>query len=372
MIKVLIDARWIRSNRRGIGNFTSELIEAISKDKSEHINYVLASNSATINYFKNLYGNKFEYITTPRLPDPILDFFYFGVLNLFSRFNVIHFTGNSGLILFKKKTKIILTLHDVSFMKNFSLVPKPQRIRQMIGRMYRKSFVPLFIKYADEIITVSQFAKNDILSEFPNLTNIDYVYHGYRDNEITNNINSSLNFNLFEDKFLVISGNDPQKNIIAVIRAFTFLKNFSKKNTPSVIIIGLTKEQFLTHNPNINIDNNISFYGYIDNKLLKFAILKAKAIIIASFYESFGLPVIESLFLRKKIICSNTGALSEIAKYAALYFNPYDMDSLIDAINQIDDFDIKNVNRWIQENQNKFSWKYVAECYSSKYQIQNN
>ena len=102
MFNVLIDARWIRSNQRGIGNFTSELISAISLIKNDNFNYVIASNATTINYFKKEYGNKFQYKTIPNLPDPIIDFFYFEILNILYKFDVIHFTGNSGFIFFKQ------------------------------------------------------------------------------------------------------------------------------------------------------------------------------------------------------------------------------------------------------------------------------
>ena len=368
MIKVLIDARWIRSGQRGIGNFTSDLISAISLTKYENLKYVIAANENTISNLKILYGSRFEYIKIPNLSEPILDFFYFSILNIIHRYNVIHFTGNSGFIFFKNKTRIVLTLHDVSFMKNFDIVPRPQRIKQLIGRKYRKTFVPLFIRNSDEIVTVSNFAKNDILTEFPNISNIDFVYHGFKESDDNILYSSFLNFNLFENKFLVISGNDPQKNLVSVVKAFSYLYNKMQHNAPAVEIVGLSKEQFLKHNPNIILEPNIDFFGYLNNQNLKFAILKCKAVIIPSYYESFGLPIIESLFLRKRIICSNTGALSEIAKYSGVYFNPFDIHSLIDCINVIDDFDIKSVDIWIEENKNKFSWENVAEVYINKYQ----
>ena len=263
MIKVLIDARWIRSGQRGIGNFTSDLISAISLTKCDNLKYVIAANENTISNLKILYGSRFEYIKIPNLSEPILDFFYFSILNIIHRYNVIHFTGNSGFIFFKNKTRIVLTLHDVSFMKNFDIVPRPQRIKQLIGRKYRKTFVPLFIRNSDEIVTVSKFAKDDILTEFPNISNIDFVYHGFKENK-----NKSLyliSLNLFENKFLVISGNDPQKNLLSVVKAFSSLYKNLKHLAPAVVVIGLSKKQFLKHNPNIIIEPNIFFYGYLDN-----------------------------------------------------------------------------------------------------------
>ena len=364
----MIDARWIHPGQRGIGNFTSNLISSLAVQENTDIRITISSNYDSIKQLKNIFKNKFDYLILPRFPDPILDLFYFNVLNFFYKFDVVHYTGNSGVIFFKKSTKVILTLHDVSFMKNDKIVPKPQRLKQLIGRMYRRLLVPFFVRKSDNVITVSKFAMNDIKNEFPSYNKVEFVYHGINLPNYLEIINSNIDdFDIFKNKFLVISGNDPQKNLQIVINAFSLLFDDSSNNIPALLIVGLTMSDFVKYNPDVIIKPNIIFYGYINNKDLNYAIVNAKSIIIPSYYESFGLPLIEALFLYKKVICSNTGALGEIASNSVVYFDPYNVNSLINAINSIDNFDNNIIENWIKENKTKFSWKNVSAFYINKY-----
>jgi glycosyltransferase involved in cell wall biosynthesis len=368
LTRVLIDARWIHPGQRGIGNFTSNLISSLAVHENSDIRITISSNNNSIKELKNIFKTKFDYLILPRFSDPILDFIYFNALNLIYKFNVVHFTGNSGVIFFKKSTKVILTLHDVSFMKNEKIVPKPQRLKQLIGRMYRRLLVPFFIRKSDHVITVSKFAMNDIKNEFPWFNNVEFVYHGIDSPKYSEIINyRNDDFGVFKNKYLVISGNDPQKNLQIVIKAFSLLFDDSSNNIPELLIVGLTMSDFVKYNPDVIIKPNIIFYGYIDNKNLNYAIVSAKSIIIPSYYESFGLPLIESLFLYKKVICSNTGALGEIASNSVLYFDPYNVNSLINAINNVDNFDNNIIENWVKENKTKFSWNNVSDFYINKY-----
>jgi glycosyltransferase involved in cell wall biosynthesis len=368
LTRILIDGRWICPTQRGIGNFTNNLISHLAENDLRDIRITITSNYKSIKELKKVYNNKFEYLLLPGFPDPILDLFYFNILNLVFKFHVVHFTGNSGLIYFKKKTKVILTLHDVSFMKNYKIVPKPQRLKQLVGRIYRRLFVPLFVRHADYIVTVSKFAKNDIIKEFPLNNNIDYIYHGFNFPNFNELSTSKLDdYEIFKNKFLVISGNDPQKNLHTVINAFSSLYDYNSSDNPVLIIVGVTKKEYVKYNPKVFIKPNIIFYGYINNKNLYYAIIKSNSIIISSYYESFGLPLIEALFLRKKVICSNTGALSEIALNSATYFDPFDVNSLIIAIKNIDNFENDIIENWIIENSSKFLWSNVSSFYLSKY-----
>ncbi len=54
-----------------------------------------------------------------------------------------------------------------------------------------------------------------------------------------------------------------------------------------------------------------------------------------SLYEGFGLPVLEAMLLGTPVVTSRTSSLAEIAGDAALYVDPYDINSIINAIKTI-------------------------------------
>uniref|UniRef100_UPI0040485BA9 glycosyltransferase family 4 protein n=1 Tax=Algoriphagus sp. TaxID=1872435 RepID=UPI0040485BA9 len=369
MIRVLIDARWLRNEKRGIGNFTDSLLEGLSKVSNTDIEITIAipnSNFSTLNKNKS-FSCKFFLI--PNLPDPIIDFFYFSYINYKYSFDVVHFTGNSGLLLIRKKCKVLLTLHDVSYMKNSFVVPWPQRTKQIIGRIYRKYSVPIFVRNAQKIVTVSNFALNDIFNEFPTLRDIEYLYHGF--DKISQNLVSITNekSGLVSDNFLVVGGNDPQKNLGTVISAFKSLFYKLGVNAPKVNIIGLTLSDFKIFNPKVILTANINFLGYVESSQVPLLISYSKAVIVASFYESFGLPVIESLFMGKPVICSDRGALPEIGGDAPIYFDPGSIESLLNAIEFFSLNPDRNVeiNDWNKLAEDRFSWLKTAFRYSEIY-----
>jgi glycosyltransferase involved in cell wall biosynthesis len=61
----------------------------------------------------------------------------------------------------------------------------------------------------------------------------------------------------------------------------------------------------------------------------------ARAVLFPSLYEGFGLPVLEAMLLGTPVVTSRTSSLPEIAGDAALYVNPYDIDSIAEAIKTI-------------------------------------
>ena len=370
MTRVLIDARWLRWGKRGIGNFTESLLEGLSKLSTSEINITIAIPQSNAVHLTEKFSGFFKFILIPNLPDPIIDIFYFSYINIKNSFDVIHFTGNSGLLLIRRNCRVLLTLHDVSFMKDSTIVPWPQRTKQIIGRVYRKLLVPIFIRNAQKVVTVSNFALNDILMEFPFIRDIEYLYHGV--NKISPNSKplTSETATLVNKNLLVIGGNDPQKNLNTVILAFNSLYYKLGEVAPRVSIIGLNLNDFKEFNPELNLTPNVQFLGYLEKDQIPLVITHSMGIIIASYYESFGLPVIESLFMGKPVICSDRGALPEIGGNAPIYFDPSSKESLIKAIEffNLNPDRTDEINNWKELAENRFSWNKTASRYAEIYE----
>lgn len=364
--RILIDGRWLRTGKRGIGVFTHSMLASFSKLVCDDVCLTVALPASSIADFKFEFGNTFTVIALPEIPDPFLDFFFFSFISY--KFDLIHFTGNTGMILGKSKCKVLLTIHDVSFMKSSDVVPWPIKFRQFIGRIYRRLAVPICSKRADRIVTVSKFASQDLKNELGLKSMPNYIYHGISENFSGREVVTSA-VDATRKKYLVIGGLDPQKNISCVVQAFSSLFENYPLNAPEVVIIGLSAKDFIKYNSNGHIPPNVSFLGYLNHSHVQAAIEHAKCIIVPSFYESFGLPVIESLSNRKAVICSDRGALKEIGEDAPLYFDPGLPSSLVSAISQFENSPdrSKQISNWLSNSSLKFDWHKCAKCYLDMY-----
>ena len=66
----------------------------------------------------------------------------------------------------------------------------------------------------------------------------------------------------------------------------------------------------------------------INEDELALAYNNALALIFPSFYEGFGLPLVEAMACGTPVLASNSSSIPEVAGDAALYFNPYDPDEI--------------------------------------------
>lgn len=365
---ILIDGRWLLSGRRGIGIFTYSLLNSLSKIIDNKLRVTVAIPRNCKREFQNEFGDVFSIITHPNLPHPFLDFIYFSYYLLFHKFDLIHFTGNAGMLIFGNNCKVLLTIHDVSFMKPANIVPWPRKFRQIIGRIYRRLVVPICAKKADRIVTVSKFAAHDLYAELGLRYEPSFIYHG-----VNKNLKISDSFDTEKiaggsGEYLVIGGVDPQKNIECVVRAFTLIYEKLSCQAPTVSIVGLTQGDYHKYVSHDLVAPNVHFLGYVGYQDVQQIIKASKCLIIPSFYESFGLPLIEAIKNDKPVIASDRGALSEIGNEVPIYFDPYSVSSLVNAIEQSSCIDrSEQIKLWNADNSEKFSWQNCAERYVQIY-----
>ena len=95
----------------------------------------------------------------------------------------------------------------------------------------------------------------------------------------------------------------------------------------------------------------------------------ALCFVFPSIYEGFGFPILEAFQCGCPVICSNASSFPEVAGNAALYFDPYDTQSIEKAIEQIlqDKSLRKNLVKNGYERLNNFSWQKTAELTKETY-----
>lgn len=261
---------------------------------------------------------------------------------------LLNFSGLSPLLYHNKLT----TIFDLSFLRH------PEWFSNKYYYFY-KYLLPLSNKYSNEIITISDHSKREIIKflHFPeNRLSVVYcsVPEGFGNNK---EINSSK---VCDKYILSVSSIDPRKNISNLLLAFNSLEIPNVK----LIIIGsessVFKKQVLQNV--IHSNKNIHFTGYLSDNELAAYYKNATAFIYPSLYEGFGIPPIEAMAFGCPTIVSNTTSLPEVCGSAAYYVNPYDINDIALGMKTLlqDDILRKELIEKGYERIKLFSWKTSA------------
>lgn len=272
---------------------------------------------------KNVFFIKINVFSYQNLKRFFLNFYFWK--KILKKYN-IHYFDQSYLPLFFLKntnTKILLTIHDLRYSKK-------DLDNNIFKKFIHKCFLKISIYLSTEVIVVSNSIKkklynfNKKINVIPNFVNIKIKKNNYKNKKIK--------------KYLLYVGHlEFRKNILNLIFAFNYLKNnffydgklllcFNKfddlkKIENTIKKFNLSKDIILKKNLN---DNQI--YKYYSN---------AQVFIFPSFYEGFGIPILESCLFKTPFVLSNIEVFKEITLYKGIYFNPYDYKDMAIKINNV-------------------------------------
>ena len=128
---------------------------------------------------------------------------------------------------------------------------------------------------------------------------------------------------------------EPRKNLKALLEAFAGLRN---RDTYQLVLAGMTgwiESEFFRMIAGSGIKDNVVLTGYIDNSELAPLYTGAEIFVFPSFYEGFGLPVLEAMQCGCPVITSNTSSIPEVAGAAALMIDPESTDGLRTAMEKV-------------------------------------
>jgi glycosyltransferase involved in cell wall biosynthesis len=209
----------------------------------------------------------------------------------------------------------VVTIHDASIYAYPDAYSKTFRLK------YDLTYKHL-ARVAKKILTVSEFSKREIHHhlDIP-LEKIECVLSG-GDHfiEITPDKDIVSRYNLDKNSyFLGVSSQSKHKNLQGLISAFQLL---DREDINLLLVGGQFSSVF--RNNNQQLPKNVIHLGFVNDSELSALFRNAKALIFPSFYEGFGLPLLEAMSVGCPVICSNTSSLPEIGGDAVLYFDPQD------------------------------------------------
>ena len=261
-----------------------------------------------------------------------------------------------------KKTGIpsVLTIHDLIFMRF------PEYFKKLDRKMY-ESITRNSCNRANKIIAISNQTKADLVSYFNiDPQKIEVVYQSCNSlfyDRVTEDEKSliRLKYNLPNEFILNVGTIERRKNQLSILQGI-----FNEKIATPVVFIGKATEyindlyQFILKS---GLQKQVIFLHHTTDNELRTIYQMAKVMIYPSFFEGFGLPVLEAQASGCPVITSNISSLPEAGGEGALYVNPRDISEIGKVIsrtlsdNQLREELIKKG----AENAELFSDKLVAE-----------
>lgn len=333
-MKIGIDgraAKWYRGT--GIGTYTYELINSISKIDSEN-EYLIFMPDNSLNDLSTKKNIKFRNINV-NIKNNFWDEVNIPNILENDEIEIYHVPQNGVGLPANKKCPFVITLHDII----------PYKMPETVSERYLKIFndeIPKIVSMCDGIITVSNFSKEDIANTF-NFPK-DKIYVTYLSAEkIYKPLNKILSkriiaskYGIDDDFILYVGGFSPRKNISGLITAFSKLK-LSSTNSLKLVIAGrkgLSYENYLSLTEKLDISSKVIFPGFIDVMDMPYLYNSAKLLVYPSFYEGFGLPPLEAMSCGTPVIVSNVTSLPEIFSKSSIMVDPYDENALCSAIHE--------------------------------------
>ena len=324
---------WILRNKQldGIGNFTVETISRIISNNPQDDFLIMCDKNFDADYFN--FPNASLHKIFPPYRHPSLYFLYMEtkVKQFLAKHKPSAFLSMDGFLSLSSSTKQVPVIYDL----NFEHYPQDLKFR---NRIYYRTFFKRFAQKAARIATISEYSKNDIIRHYGiNENIIDNVSCGIKQKFIPltiSEISETRNtYTKGEPYFFFVGSMHPRKNIIRLINAFVF---FKKKNNSSAKLV-LTgpiwdDSQIKDLLKEIEFKNDIIFTGRVSDEELKYLLGSALALCFVPTFEGFGLPIVEAFQAGVPVICSNVTSMPEVAGDAALLADPFDIESISDAM----------------------------------------
>ncbi|MDI6791963.1 MAG: glycosyltransferase [bacterium] len=346
-----IDARGL-SRGTGIQRYIYNLIKHLSLEEDEFVYTIFKGTQKSLFSYSNL---RERIVKIPMYNWQEQVFFSQELLSQ----KVDLFWGTNFIIPLIMPCKSILTIYDLTFLHFHGQNP-----------VQTERWIRLSAKSADRIIAISKSTKRDIVRFLHIPENkIKVIYPGIdhrvycvsRDPKLIESARDR--YNLLDRYILSIGSAGRRKNYIGMIKACHRLKKegvFYK-----LVLVGgrnFFPEEIFAAIEGLELKDDIIFTGYVPEEDLPLLYNGAELFVYPSFFEGFGLPVLEAMACGTPVVTSNTSSLPEVAGDAAILVDPNNIEDMAYAIYKaLTDNTLKKEMREKGLRQaSKFSWEKCA------------
>lgn len=368
-MEIGIDISLAIGQRAGVGQYSFNLVKELAK-LDQRNQYTLFP------FFTHIYDPNFKKFDFPRGDNFKMKFENLSeewVEALWRRSWIPKYKFLDGLDLFHSTTfcipegfnkRVISTIYDISF-KTHSEFHTPGNIKHCDKGTKQA------VEKADTIIAISEHTKRDLIEYYScPAEKIVVIYLGYderfqqiEDRRKKDQINAE--YGLTRPFIFNVGSIEPRKNLIGLIRAYASLGKKYHQNFDLVISggQGWLNTEIYKEVEKLKMSDSVKFIGYVDDEDLPYLYNSAEVFAYPSFYEGFGLPILEAMACGCPVITSNVSSMPEVGGHAVSYIDPKDTETIKKALESVlgDKKKQSNMTRNGLEQAKKFSWTKCAQ-----------
>jgi len=261
---------------------------------------------------------------------------------------------------------VVVSVHDVSFLEHPEYFTW-YRARQLQWTVRRT------VRQAARILTGSEFSRSSILKVYGDLEEEKVVVVPNAAAPEFRPISREAATATVRDRFsvsapFILSVGDiqPRKNQIGLIKAFARLVRAFPQLKQNLVLAG--KETWFADRVreaarDSGVADRIQFFGFVSDADLLQLYNACDLFVFPSFYEGFGLPVLEAMACGRAVVSSNTSSLPEVVDGAAILFDPYAVDEITRAMaDLLLDAELRaRMERLGLQRAAHFSWQKTAQ-----------
>ncbi len=362
MKHIVIDARLYGPKHTGIGRYTKNLLNALTKlPDFKNYKFTLIIYKELEKDIKKDLGDNFNYVTTNIKHYSLKEqlFLPFTLYKLHP--DLVHFTHFNKPIFYCKKS--VVTIHDL--IKHFSKGKDTTTKNQLLYKIKYLGYLILIrtIVNRNQIIVPSNFWRDFLIKKYHlKGSHVVTTYEAVDPTFLSNTVKEEVgNLKLEIGNYIIYTGNlYPHKNIIVVLKALQKLPNIKLK---IICARNFFSEKLSKQINHLKIKDQVEFLGYLDDQQFKEVYQQALALVHPSLMEGFSLTGLEAMALNCPVISSNSSCLPEIYGDSVLYFDPQNSSDLVEKINQLkDNLDLRQKLIDLGHQQlKKYSWNKTAE-----------
>lgn len=368
-MNIAVDLRSLHTSEfSGVESYTVNVLEQLLTRDREN-SYTLFYNSFKPKRFEYLHFINAKYKQT-RIPNRLLNI----SLKLFGRPHLesligkcdVLFMPNWNICAVNDKTKVILTVHDLS------PIVMPEMYNWKARAWHSYINIKKLVKRADCLIAVSEHTKT-ALQEVLKVPEQKIVvaklgvdqeaFSPYLDTDQLRTVRNV--YGLPGDFLLFVGTIEPRKNLLGLIDAFEQI------NSPvSLVIAGKWGWKYKAIMQRIEQSKKrrlIKLIGYIPESDKPYIMKLARAFVWPSFYEGFGLPVLEAMSVGTPVLTTQVTSLPEVVGDSALMVNPYNTQDIADGIDLLlknEPLRARYINSGIERSR-QFTWDKTAAVLES-------
>jgi glycosyltransferase involved in cell wall biosynthesis len=327
-MRILVDYRPALRSRTGVGEYVHQMVHAYTRMHDDAV--AVFTSSWSDRPHPTVQADLRAYVVDRRIPVRVLNLLWHRlgwppVEWLAGPIDVVH--SQHPLIIPARRAARVVTIHDLFFLTN------PERTRAEIRRDYA-ALARQHARRADAIVTSSQYTRRLISERFDVPPERIYVCSpgppqwrtlGYRPN-------------LPADGYILFVGTlEPRKNIGTLLDAYTRLRQ-RLPSAPRLVLAGRATagaREWLDRIGRPPLQGHVESLGYVPDQQREAVYAGARALVLPSWDEGFGLPALEAMSAGVPVVVSTRGSLPEVVGAAGILIAPENVDGWAAALERL-------------------------------------